>query len=62
MATGKLWADAKGPKPGNNRAISQRKAISEGYAAAKAPRSVHTSQKQSETGGAHVPGWTEGKR
>lgn len=47
-----------GPKPGNTKAISQRKAISEGYAAATSARCVDTFQKQGKTGGSNVPGFT----
>ena len=62
MTTGTNWANAKGPKPGNPRAISQAKAINEGYAAAATPRVVHTHQKQTKTGSVKYPGWTEGKK
>jgi hypothetical protein len=50
-----------GPTPGSNRAISQRKAISEGYEAAKTPRVVRTGQEATETGKTHVPGLSSRK-
>lgn len=50
-----------GPTPGSNRAISQRKAVSEGYEAAKTARVVATGQKASETGKTHVPGLSSRK-
>ncbi len=48
--------DTKGPTPGSTKAISQRKAISEGYEAAATPRRVHTNQPSSTTGKASAPG------
>jgi hypothetical protein len=67
MACSKGWGtsltarsfDTPGPKPGNPRAISQRKAIAEGYAAAKSERCVDTYQKATKTGGVSVPGFTD---
>ncbi len=48
--------NTRGPVPGSNRAISQRKAVSEGYEAAKTPRMVDMQQKQMETGWCDAPG------
>lgn len=58
---GGLSADSfntPGPRPGNPRAISQHKAISEGYAAAKSPRMTNTNQPETTTGGTEAPGMT----
>lgn len=58
MATGTMWANAKGPKPGSDRAISQRKAISEGYQAAKSPCKIDRNQPKTTTGKNEAPGLT----
>lgn len=47
-----------GPRPGNPRAISQHKAISEGYAAAESPRMTKTNQPETKTGMTSAPGMT----
>lgn len=54
--------NTKGPKPGSDRAISQRKAMSEGYAAAKSPRCVKTNQQAGSTGKSSAPGLTSRPR
>ena len=60
-ARGGVTADmfnTKGPKPGSTRAITQRKAIAEGYEAAPTKRMTKTNQRESETGSVSVPGLT----
>lgn len=52
------WADSKGPKPGSTKAISQHKAISEGYEAAPSERRVKTMQREEKTGETLAPGLT----
>lgn len=47
------------PRPGSNKAISQRKAISEGYEAAPSPRKVKLGFGEPKSSGRnHVPGLT----
>lgn len=63
MRVGINFANCDGPKPGSTRAISQRKAISEGYEAAKSERRVDTrmaggGEKSGGTGGMSAPGLT----
>jgi hypothetical protein len=47
-----------GPKPGSPRAISQHKAIAEGYEAAPSERMTHTNQPRTKTGATEAPGMT----
>lgn len=47
-----------GPKPGDLKAISQHKAIADGYASPETPRMTNTQQAQGKTGGVHAPGLT----
>jgi hypothetical protein len=51
-----------GPRPGSTKAISQRKAIGQGYEAAPTKRCVKTSQKQTETRGTTAPGLTSHRK
>lgn len=53
------WADAKAPKPGSNKAISQHKFMAEGYTVPETKRCVKTSQSDSKTGTVKAPGLTE---
>jgi hypothetical protein len=47
-----------GPTPGSTKAITQRKAISEGYEAAPTKRMTNTNQSETSTGGTDAPGMT----
>jgi hypothetical protein len=47
-----------GCKPGSLRAISQHKAIAEGYEAAPTKRMTKTNQPETKTGGTSAPGLT----
>jgi hypothetical protein len=58
MAVGRNWASSPGPKPGSTRAISQHKAISEGYEAAPSERTTNLNQRGGKTGCVHAPGYT----
>ncbi len=55
MAVGKNFGNSPGPKPGNTRAIPQRKAIAEGFVAEAGPCNTETFQKYTETGTVHAP-------
>lgn len=51
-----------GPTPGSTKAISQRKAVSDGYAVADDPSKVEMpGWRKSETGHVKVPGLTNRK-
>lgn len=51
-----------GPVPGSTRAISQRKAVSDGYAVADFPSKVEMpGWRKGETGHVKVPGLTDRK-
>jgi hypothetical protein len=50
--------NTKGPVPGSTKAITQRKAISEGYEAAPTVRVVITHQEAGQTGVTDPPGLT----
>jgi hypothetical protein len=49
------------PRPGSTKAITQRKAIADGYEAAPAKRTVMAQMKDTQTGKVYVPGFS-GKR
>jgi hypothetical protein len=49
------------PKPGSTKAITQRKAIADGYEAAPTKRVVDAHMADTKTGSTYVPGFS-GKR
>lgn len=61
MRSGPDQFNTPGCKPGSDKAIPQRKAISEGYEAASMPRRVKMNQKQGSTGKSMAPGLTNRK-
>ena len=50
-----------GPKPGSTHAISQHKAVSNGYEVADSPSVVKIHQEKTRTGHVKVPGLTDRK-
>jgi len=62
MAVVRNIGDGAGPKPGSTRAISERKAVSDGYAVADFPSVVDLGgYPASRTGAVKVPGLTDRK-